>query len=62
MRRAVDFMPKSSEGARTKFANGRYRMSELHSGFAVLPAMQEWYEASRAEPWTLDSDKLGEPL
>lgn len=28
----------------------------------ALPAMQEWYEASRAEPWTMDSDKLGEPL
>ena len=28
----------------------------------ALPAMQEWYEASRAEPWTLDYDKLGEPL
>ena len=37
-------------------------MSELHSGFAALPAMQEWYEASRAEPWTMDSDKPGEPL
>ena len=36
-------------------------MSELHSGFAALPAMQEWYEASHTEPWTLAYD-AGKPV